>query len=109
MYCLDYEMSKGIAVEFKKRFGGVDELKGQGKVVGEVATLARDNRFVYYMITKERYFHKPTYATFESSLTAMRDHAIANNVTAICMPRIGCGTQAPFVILVMAHWILRSG
>jgi O-acetyl-ADP-ribose deacetylase (regulator of RNase III) len=88
---LDLSMSKGIAVEFKKRFGGVEELKKQNKAIGEVATLELDHRFVFYMITKEKYFHKPTYASFESSLTNLRDKAINLGVKHIAMPKIGCG------------------
>ena len=42
-------------------------------------------------VTKEKYFHKPTYASLRSSLEAMRDHAIQHNVKEIAMPKIGCG------------------
>ncbi|KAL8606779.1 hypothetical protein ACOMHN_049608 [Nucella lapillus] len=47
----DLEMGAGIAAEFKARFGGLQELKKQGKVVGEVAVLKREGRFVYYLVT----------------------------------------------------------
>jgi hypothetical protein len=48
-------MGKGIAVHFKEQFGGVDDLRKQDKQIGETAVLKRDNRFIYYLITKERY------------------------------------------------------
>jgi hypothetical protein len=32
------------------------------------------------MITKLRYFHKPTYDTFEASLIAMRDHMSSSSL-----------------------------
>ena len=85
-------MSKGIAVQFVKRFAGVDDLKAQQKKVGDTAVLERDGRYIYYLITKERYYWKPTDQTLEKSLIAMRDHAITNNVKRISMPKIGCGT-----------------
>lgn len=47
----------GIAVPFKEKFGGVDELKAQQKQIGEVAVLKRGERYVYYMITKENYWY----------------------------------------------------
>jgi hypothetical protein len=100
-------MGKGIATQFKKRFGRVDELKGQDKQVGEVASLrfidvrrsssaseeADDDkgRMVYYMITKDKFHHKPRLDDFKSSLTQLREAAVKDQVTAISMPRIGCG------------------
>lgn len=103
----DLKMGKGIATQFKKRFGRVDELKAQDKQVGEVASLrfidvsrassslgANDEdkgRMVYYMITKDKYHHKPKLDDFKSSLAQLRESAIEDQVAAISMPRIGCG------------------
>lgn len=105
-------MSKGIAVEFKKRFSSVSALKAQNAQIGQVAflqlsasqqaTIAKsfdpsavessfENRFVYYMITKQRYFHKPTMESFKTALIALRDLAVAHKVSTLSMPRIGCG------------------
>ncbi|KAK6166578.1 hypothetical protein SNE40_023234 [Patella caerulea] len=93
VHCIssDCAMGKGIAVLFKNKFGGVQELKDQGKKTGEVAVLKRGSRYVYYLITKDRYFHKPTYDTLSSSLVAMKSHCIENKVQSVSMPRIGCG------------------
>lgn len=87
----DARMGKGIAVLFKKKFGGVDEILTQAQKQGGVAVLERGKRYVYYLVTKEKYFHKPTYNSLQSSLTAMRDHCVSHGVTSISMPRIGCG------------------
>ncbi|XP_068708514.1 ADP-ribose glycohydrolase OARD1-like isoform X1 [Montipora foliosa] len=87
----DARMGKGIAVIFKKKFGGVDDIKSQGQKPGGVAILKRGGRYVYYLVTKEKYFHKPTYDTLQSSLEAMKDHCISHGVTSLSMPRIGCG------------------
>ncbi|XP_052241352.1 ADP-ribose glycohydrolase OARD1-like [Dreissena polymorpha] len=87
----DLRMGKGIATLFKKNFEGVPELKAQGKKVGDVAILKHGKRFVYYLITKPKYFDKPTYATLEDSLRAMQKHCVEHNVTAVSMPKIGCG------------------
>ena len=43
------------------------------------------------MITKEKYWHKPTYSSIGKSIEYMRDHAVSNSVKHICMPKIGCG------------------
>ena len=58
---------------------------------GGVAVLKRGQRFVYYLITKEKYWNKPTYQTLRNSLEAMRSHCQKNRVTNVSMPRIGCG------------------
>jgi len=87
----DLKMGKGIAVLFKKKFGQVDELKTQCKIVGEVAVLQSGSQFIYYLITKKNYWDKPTYAKLHSTLICMHDHMVANGVSEISMPRIGCG------------------
>ncbi|KAG9269578.1 ADP-ribose glycohydrolase OARD1 isoform X2 [Astyanax mexicanus] len=87
----DCRMGAGIAVLFKKKFGGVDQLLAQKKKPGECAVLKRSGRFVYYLITKKRYSHKPTYETLRQSLEAMKTHCLENGVTRLSMPRIGCG------------------
>ena len=58
---------------------------------GGLSTLKRGNRYIYYLITKEKYWHKPTYETLESSLSALCKHCADNGVRAVSMPRIGCG------------------
>lgn len=53
--------------------------------------LRRSGRFIYYLITKERFSNKPTYNTLRSSLEAMKAHCQKNKVVSLSMPRIGCG------------------
>jgi len=84
-------MGKGIAVTFKNKFGRVDVLRAQGKLVGDVAVLKDGTRYIYYLITKERFFHKPTYESLTNSLVRMKEHALEHGVKQISMPRIGCG------------------
>jgi hypothetical protein len=84
-------MGSGIARQFKRIFGRVDELHQQKKQVGDVAVLALNGRYIYYLITKEIYSQKPTIGTLTSALKNMMAHAIDHGVTAISMPRIGCG------------------
>lgn len=90
-------------------FGQIDNLKSQKVKPGGVAVLKDNNRYVYYMVTKELSRGKPTYFTLNESLHAMRDHMVFyfNNisltlhdcrtfqirakVTKVAMPRIGCG------------------
>ncbi|XP_016404680.1 O-acetyl-ADP-ribose deacetylase 1-like [Sinocyclocheilus rhinocerous] len=84
-------MGAGIAVQFKKTFGGVDELLAQKKQPGQCAALRISDRFVYYLVTKKKYNQKPTYDNLRKGLVSMREHCLANGVNSISMPRIGCG------------------
>ncbi|XP_024860212.1 ADP-ribose glycohydrolase OARD1 isoform X2 [Kryptolebias marmoratus] len=54
----DCRMGAGIAVLFRRRFGGVSELKEQKKLTGQCAVLKRDRRFVYYLILISDYKEK---------------------------------------------------
>ena len=87
----DFKMGKGIAVKFRQMFGQVEEMKRQKPGVGEVVVLEDGDRFVYNLVTKDRYFNKPTYDTLKSALLAMRAHIIENSVRFLCLPKIGCG------------------
>ncbi|XP_059838841.1 ADP-ribose glycohydrolase OARD1-like isoform X3 [Hypanus sabinus] len=87
----DCDMEAGIAVWFKWKYGGVEELQNQKKKIGDVAVLKKDQRCIYYLITKKLASDKPTYDAVQKSLKAMRDHCLANGILKISMPKIGCG------------------
>ncbi|XP_026223480.1 ADP-ribose glycohydrolase OARD1 [Anabas testudineus] len=87
----DCRMGAGIAVLFKRKFRGLEELKQQNKKTGECAVLRRGRRFVYYLITKKKASQKPDYDDLRRSLEDMKSHCVQCEVTRISMPRIGCG------------------
>ena len=104
----DLSMSKGIATLFRDRFGQINELKKQSMYaplpspwpnvlpcvdvsVGDCAYITAADRHVFYLVTKERYYYKPTMATLEASLRVMRELCLQNGVRRLAMPRIGCG------------------
>ena len=87
----DFHMSAGIATEFKKRFGHVGDLLDQNKTIGEVAVLKDGERYVLYMVTKERYYMKPTMENFEKTVTSLRNTCSENKIRNLAIPRIGCG------------------
>ena len=87
----DLKMGAGIATLFKDKFKRVNELKKQKANIGDVAILEDNNRFIYYLVTKDKYWNKPTYQTLASSLIKMKEHCINNNIKLLSIPLIGCG------------------
>ena len=87
----DLKMFLGIAITFRKNFGRVNQLEKQCKKVGQVAILKVDGRFIYNLITKEKYNGKPTYDTLKQSLIKMKEHMVSKSVKEVSMPKIGCG------------------
>ena len=64
---VDLRMGRGIAVEFKKRFGQLQELARQEPRIGDVLTLRRGDAWIYYLVTKDVCYHKPHYVNLESA------------------------------------------
>lgn len=93
----DFGMGRGIVVEFNKRFDMKNLLQtkypdfiNQWSHNGWTYQCILEGR-VFNLITKERYFHKPTYDTMYGALLLMRQIAEQNGITKIAMPVIGCG------------------
>ncbi len=50
-----------------------------------------DGVLVVNLVTKQRYFHKPTLETLRQSLDDLRGQAAERNLKKLAMPKIGCG------------------
>jgi len=72
----DLAMGAGIAVQFKKVFGRLDELQAQQAGSGDIAVLKDDQRYIYYLVTKPQSWGKPTYESVQASLEQMREHMV---------------------------------
>ena len=46
---------------------------------------------VFNLVTKDRYFHKPTLDSLRTALEEMNDYVVEMGVTKLAMPKIGCG------------------
>lgn len=114
---LDYNMGAGIAVEFRKRYGQVGKLISQNVGIGgcsflevgdvgdkKINTMAfaqatdasssnlENKKIIYYLVTKARYWNKPTYETLKRSLESMKEHLKTHpEIKSISIPKIGCG------------------
>ena len=87
----DFRMSKGIAKVFREKFKKTEQLKKSNTGVGDVAIIKHEGRYIYNLVTKERYFHKPTYTNLKKSIKRMKEHAVKNGIDRMSMPKIGCG------------------
>ena len=67
----DFKMSAGVARSFKRKYPyNFPESTNSPLFVQQI-----DNRFIYHLVTKKRFFRKPTYGSSRKSLEAMRNHA----------------------------------
>ena len=89
---VDLHMGKGIAVEFKKRYRGLEELKSQGPHIGGVLVLpTRTGNYAFYLVTKARYYQKPTYEALRSAVNELKEACERLHVSRLAVPRLGCG------------------
>lgn len=86
----DCAMGAGIAVHFQKEFNLRGKLLKYSEDIREYPTCIRIGK-VFNLITKEKYWHKPTYGSLNSSLNLMRTIAEMNDIKHIAMPKIGSG------------------
>jgi hypothetical protein len=84
----DYALGAGIAVEFNKRFNMRKRLEEIGSHMYPEC-IPVDN--VFNLVTKERYWHKPTYESLGDSLVEMKEMIMYKGVKYLAMPRIGSG------------------
>lgn len=95
VHCIstDFGMGKGIVIEFNKRFDMKNKLKQA--YPNYLQTWANGDCIkegkVFNLITKERYYGKPTLKTMENALIKMKEICLEENITKIAMPKIGCG------------------
>lgn len=93
----DFRMGAGIAVEFVNRFDMRRILHSKypryldcyinNKLIGDCILDGK----VLNLITKERYYHKPTYNSLKLALMHMKKLCIDNGIKYVAMPKIGCG------------------
>lgn len=101
VHCIsaDFKLGAGIAKEFDKRFHLREDLlyaygdqwwkEYDDRLPGD-AVLHGKKRIID-LITKTRYWHKPTMYSMCRALSKMKDGCKKHNIEKIAMPKIGCG------------------
>ena len=83
----DFKMSAGIARSFERKI----PYKFPESTNSPLFVQQIEDRFFYHLVTKKRFFQKPTYDSLQQSLEAMTNNANKYKVTQISMPKAGCG------------------
>lgn len=89
----DYALGAGIAVEFDKRY----DMRNRLLKLAEEKTETLDEKCievenVFNLITKEKYWQKPSYKSLKESLLEMKEKLSKNkNIKKLVIPKIGCG------------------
>ena len=96
----DFALGAGIAKIFaqmgvKKKLTETYPKQWQGR--GYCLFTEVEKAIVSNLVTKERYFHKPTLETLKQSLIDLREQAFSRKIKKLAMPKIGCG-------LDKLHW-----
>lgn len=93
----DFGMGKGIAVEFNKRFDMKEILKRKYPNYRKRYVLENKSGDcilegkVFNLVTKERYWNKPTIISMRNALAEMKTICVRENISRIAMPTIGAG------------------
>ena len=87
----DAKMSKGIALEFVSNFPFLSSLRNESNTIGTAVAVPFRAAFIYNLVSKCKYWMKPTLASLYDCLSSMRTHAIMHGVTDISVPQLGCG------------------
>ncbi len=90
----DFALGAGIAKAFaamgvKRRLCAEYSKLWEGR--GYCLFVEANGVLVANLVTKQRYFHKPTLETLRQSLEDLRGQAAERNLKKLAMPKIGCG------------------
>ena len=87
----DLKMSRGIALQFRRRFGQIQQMRQQEKSIDDVIFLRVQGRMIFHLITKLQDWQKPTYQSIFNCLQKLKVLCTENQITKVACPRIGCG------------------
>ena len=87
----DKKLGKGIAKVFERMFLLKSRLRLMNLNVGDVAAVQIDGRWIFNLVTKKRFFHKPRLDDLEKCLVNLKNCVIRSNVKYLALPKLGCG------------------
>jgi len=98
VHCIsaDLKLGAGVAKQIDEKFGTRRQLLtlypfGLAEDFKNRRNLCVATPRVLNLVTKEKYFFKPSYQTMSNAIQALYEYCMKNNITKLYMPRIGCG------------------
>ena len=95
----DARMSEGFADVLSHRIPGLRSTCREAKhFLGQVCPFwdLTGKRYIYNLVTKERFCDEPNLSTLSKTLEAMKIHASTNGVSTISIPKLGCRLDQMF-------------
>ena len=89
----DARMSKGFADFLSHRIPGLRSTCRKARLcMGQVNPFSdsTEKRYIYNLVTEERFCDKPNLSTLSKTLEAMKIHASVNGVSTFAIPKLGC-------------------
>ena len=94
----DCALGAGIAEEFRHKYPDLGSELDAYKImnyirIGETLSygVTKENRWIFNMVTKDRFWEKPTYNTMQMALESLKKNCIDLHIDRLAIPRIGCG------------------
>lgn len=87
----DVHLRAGIAKLFRDRFGRQNYLRRLQKKPGGMALLREQGRYIFYLVTKPKYYQKPNPRDLWCSLQSLKKFCLRNNIRDLSMPKISTG------------------
>ncbi|KAJ8957178.1 hypothetical protein NQ318_007739 [Aromia moschata] len=89
------EIHNGSTGGHLKPFGQLEELRRQRPEVGRVLQIKvaqqEKERSLFYLVTKQLSYHKPTYQTVWDTLVELRDVLLSQSISSLAIPKIASG------------------
>ena len=88
-------MLLGVTGAFRQKYAKqIAQLQAQKKTVGQVAFVAVQKHHVFFMITRQKAYNKPSYADIEMCLVELRKACEQLGVLELALPReLGAGLE----------------
>lgn len=91
----DFTLDAGIAKEFERRYHIKSRLDGSKTEIPACMSLVlEDKRIIHNIVTKKRYFEKPTYMTLNGGIEFLKQNLDVFDpecLLPLAIPKIGCG------------------
>ncbi|KAL4100717.1 hypothetical protein QTP88_020751 [Uroleucon formosanum] len=81
----DFQMNQGIALEFRRKFGHIENLRNQKKSLTEIASIVSEGRTIVYLIIKEQYWQSVTYNNVFHTLINLKNVCSSEGITNLAL------------------------